>query len=218
MASSYYSRPSYLEKLIKIKNNLVNNQEKDEDKDKDYQQKISDEKEKIQTARESSKQSQENIQDCQNRCDTTIEDISEDKSLAKMNKKQNMFLKVFAKIKDRIGGKEKFTKNVIEPLKNKTTHIKEEVLPAVKDKIQHNVMPKLKSLLEKEKTNAKNLNENFNKLMIIAKEGARNIAEKSSVVKARAISAFSTGLSMTKEVVSKVAEKVADVIESTNGR
>lgn len=216
MASSYYSRPSYLEKLIKIKNNLVNNQEKDEDKD--YQQKISDEKEKIQTARESSKQSQENIQDCQNRCDTTIEDISEDKSLAKMNKKQNMFLKVFAKIKDRIGGKEKFTKNVIEPLKNKTTHIKEEVLPAVKDKIQYNVMPKLKSLLEKEKTNAKNLNENFNKLMIIAKEEARNIAEKSSVVKARAISAFSTGLSMTKEVVSKVAEKVADVIESTNGR
>ena len=111
-------------------------------------------------------------------------------------------------------------KNVIEPLKNKATHIKEEVLRNIKDKIQQNVMPKLKSLLEKdkEKVNEMNLKEKFSKLMSMAKEGARSIVEKSSGLKGKAISAFSKGLSLAKEGISKVAEKVSNVIESATER
>lgn len=210
--------PMYFEKIARIKNNIESVNEKEEDADSKKQ--IMDKKEKLQVARESSRESKENIRDCQDRCYETIEDISEDKDLVKADKKQNVFQQLFAKIKDKIGGKEKFNKNVIEPLKNKVSHIKEEVLPNVKNEIQQNVMPKLKSLLEKgkEKVNEMNLQEKFSKLMNMAKEGAKTIVEKSSGVKGIAISAFSKGLSLAKEGISKVAEKVSDVIESATER
>lgn len=210
--------PIYFEKIARIKNNLESENEKDENTD--YKKQITDKKQKLQVSRESSRESNDNVRDCQDRCYETIDDISEDRDLVETDNKQNMFSKLFAKIRDRIGGKEKFNKNVIEPLKNKATHIKEEVLPNIKDKIQQNVMPKLKSLLEKgkEKVNEMNLKEKFSKLMSMAKEGARSIVEKSSGLKGKAISAFSKGLSLAKEGISKVAEKVSNVIESATER
>lgn len=202
--------PMYFEKIARIKNNIINEQENEN-------QEISDKKEQLQIARDSSSLSQENIKDCKERCDNTIDDISEDRDLVEKNDKQSIFSKLFSKIKDRIGGKEKFNKNVIEPLKNKAKHIKTEVLPNVKVKIQQEVMPKLKLLMErgKEKVNEMNLKEKFNNLMSKAKEGAKSIIEKSRGIKGTAILAFSKGLSLAKEGISKVAEKVSTIVENT---
>ena len=130
--------------------------------------------------------------------------------MVQTDNKQNIFKKLFSKIKDRIGGKEKFNRNVIEPLKNKISNIKEVVLPNVKNEIEQNVIPKHKSLLEKgmEKISELNLKEKTDKLMDIARSGAKTIVEKGNMLKNAAISTFSKGISLAVEGVSKVAEHV----------
>jgi hypothetical protein len=143
-------------------------------------------------SREASKESEMNIRACKDNCFKTIKSVSEDKALAVNENKQNVFAKFFARIKDRIGGKEKFNENVIEPLKKKVTYIKEEVVPVVKENIQNEVIPKLKGLLEKgsEKVSELDLKGKFTQLMGMAKEGARTIVEKSKGLKEGAINAF----------------------------
>ena len=159
--------PIYFEKLARIKNNLESENKKDENTD--YKKQITDKKQKLQVSRESSRESNDNVRDCQDRYYGTIDDISEDRDLVETDNKQNMFSKLFAKIRDRIGGKEKFNKNVIEPLNNKATHIKEEVLPNIKDKIQQNGL-KGKAISA------------FSKELSLAKEGISKVAEKASNV------------------------------------
>lgn len=201
-------KPSYFAEITKLKNTLDRINEKEEPTD--HETKISEKKKKLKAVREASKEAKDNIRDCQKRCYDKIDDISEDKALVQTDNKQNIFKKLFSKIKDRIGGKEKFNRNVIEPLKNKISNIKEVVLPNVKNEIEQNVIPKHKSLLEKgmEKISELNLKEKTDKLMDIARSGAKTIVEKGNMLKNAAISTFSKGISLAVEGVSKVAEHV----------
>lgn len=180
-----------------------------------YERKINEYKQRMRESRQASKQSKDNVKDCQNRCNIKIDEISEDKSLVEVKDKKNIFQQLFSKIKDKIGGKEKFKNNVIEPLKAKATYIKEEVVPKVKEEIQQNVIPKLKELFERGKENVKALNlpEKFKNLMSIAKEGAKTVISKCSGFKGVAVSAFQKGISLAREGISKVTEKVSDFMD-----
>lgn len=181
----------------------------------EYEKKLNEYKQRMRESRQSSKQSKDNVKDCQHRCNTKINEVSEDKSLVAVEDKKNIFQQLFSKIKDKIGGKEKFKNNVIEPLKAKATYIKEEIVPKVKEEIQQNVMPKLKELFErgKEKVKELNLPEKFKNLMSMAKEGAKTVISKCSGFKDVAVSAFQKGVSLAREGISKVTEKVSDLMD-----
>lgn len=181
----------------------------------EYERKLNEYKQKMRQSRQASKQSKDNVKDCQNRCNTKIDEVSEDKSLVTVEGKKNIFQQLFSKIKDKIGGKEKFKNNVIEPLKTKATYIKDEVLPKVEEEIKQNVIPKLKSLFEmgKEKVQELNIPEKFNNLMTMAQEGAKTVISKCIGLKDIAVSAFQKGVSLAKDGISMVTEKVSDLMD-----
>ena len=184
-----------------------------------YKNKINEMKENVKESREASKKARENIEDSKERCNQKIDEISQDTELVKSENK-GLFSKLYKKIMDRVGGKEKFNQNVVEPLKDKATHIKEDVLPKVKSEIQENVIPKVKSLYEKgkEKINEMNIPEKCSKLYEQAKEGSRVILEKASGLKQTAVELFSKGMDMAKEGISVISEKIAEAVESAQSR
>ena len=208
--------PGYFETIKGIKENIEAQKKIENEK---VMKKIDECVRLKKVSREASKESEMNIRACKDNCFKTIKSVSENKALAVNENKQNVFAKFFARIKDRIGGKEKFNENVIEPLKKKVTYIKEEVVPVVKENIQNEVIPKLKDLLEKggekvsEKVSELDLKGKFTQLMGMAKEGARTIVEKSKGLKEGAINAFSKGAAFVKAGVTKIAEKAANVMQ-----
>lgn len=197
--------------------NVELRQNNENEKIKQYKSKINEIKENIKEDRKASKNTRENINDSKKRCNQKINEISQDTELAKSDSK-GLFSKLYSKIMDKIGGKEKFNKNVVEPLKNKATHIKEDVLPKVKNEIQENVLPKIKSLYEKgkDKIIEMNIPEKCSKLYEQAKEGSRAIIEKASGLKQTAMSLFSKGIDLAREGISVVSEKVSEVIDNVS--
>lgn len=194
------------------KENAELKQNKENKQIEQYKNKINEMKENVKEDRENSKEARENIEDSKNRCNQEIDEITQDKDLTKSENK-GLFKKIYKKIMDKVGGKEKFNKNVVEPLKNKAKHIKKDVVPKVKDKIQRNVLPKIKSLYEKgkDKVIEVNIPEKCNKLYKYAKEGAKVIIGKSLGLKQTAVSVFSKGVEMAKTGISVISEKIAEV-------
>lgn len=180
-----------------------------------YKSKINEMKENVKENRKASKNARENIEDSKERCNQKIDEISQDTELAKSENK-GFFSKIYKKIMDKVGGKEKFNQNVVEPLKNKATYIKEDVLPKVKSEIQENVLPKIKSLYEKgkDKVNEINIPEKCSKLYEHAREGTKAIVEKASGLKQTAVSLFSKGMDMANEGISVISEKITEAVDS----
>lgn len=145
--------------------------------------------EDIEKCRESEGKIKDNIDSCMLRCTRSINEASEEKGLLPVSEKTSFFSQIISRIKDKIGGKDKFKKFVIIPIRRKSTFIRDVVISNAHDEIIAGIMPQIKELYIPEGSD--NLSDMIASHMKIVKDGAPVIVENGSKNKNYLISDFS---------------------------
>ncbi len=143
----------------------------------------------IEKCRESEGKIKDNIDSCMLRCTMSITDASEEKGLLPVSEKSGFFMQLISRIKDRIGGKDKFKQFVIIPIRRKSTYIRDVVISNAHDEIIAGIMPQIKELYIP--SGEENLSDMIASHMKIVKDGAPVIIENGSKNKNYLISDFS---------------------------
>lgn len=130
----------------------------------DLTKEIKSEKQNIKELRSYIKEQENNIKNESKTALTAIQLATKDKNkeLAVL-RKENAVSKFFSNIMAKVGGAKKFANNVIEPLKQEVSSLKEDKIPAFKNEIKNKIEEqgiKFQDTMEKAKENAKKVVEN----------------------------------------------------------